>query len=695
MSYDINPITQTAETAAPRRVTRGSRHSVLWAGFAACLLLAPARGSAQSIDYGASEQLFGEPVTTSVTGSPQRASEVPATVEIITADEIRRSGSRDIPNVLRHIAGIDVLRWHNDDADVAVRGYNQVYSPRLLVLIDGRQVYADYYGYTPWTALPVELGEIRQIEVVKGPNSALFGFNAVGGVINIVTYNPLYDRVSSASLGVGTQTSAEGSAIATLKLGRSGNGGVRISAGARSNDDFSTPESPVDVGTRRGDQRQEINLRAVERLGRNVVSEFEATASSSEGPELSTGYITNYTRHDTKSAKLQVSAETRAGLIAATAYSNWITLQADNPKNVGYSSVHVENQVTVAQLQDIFKGGGSHTFRLSAEYRHNTMPTITGGAQISYDVASAAGMWDWKIRPSLSMTNAVRLDHLSLGRRGPSPVGYGLVNADWNGRSLSETSFNTGLVWRADARDTFRLTAARGIQVPSLLEFGGLLIPLPNGFFVGGIPTLNPGIVTNYELAWDRTLRGGALLRVSAYHETARDIVALQAGNDFTAGLAVTPANIGGSEATGLEFSLKGNFNKDWRWNASYTPEIIKDDFGPGFTVATTGANFAKTTPVHVVNAGLGYAHGPWEADTYLRYESTFYGIQKPDVLANNGEVLTLIPDYVSVDARVGYKLNDRLTFSLSGQNLTSSPQRQTAAPDVQRRVFGTLNLKF
>jgi outer membrane receptor protein involved in Fe transport len=63
--------------------------------------------------------------------------------------------------------------------------------------------------------------------------------------------------------------------------------------------------------------------------------------------------------------------------------------------------------------------------------------------------------------------------------------------------------------------------------------------------------------------------------------------------------------------------------------------------------------------------------------------------------LANNGEVLTLIPDYVAVDARVGYKLNDRLTFSLSGQNLTSSPQRQTAAPDVQRRVFGTLNLKF
>src|SRR5512143_2717916 len=94
---------------------------------------------AQLIDYGALEQLFGEPVTTSVTGSPQRSSDVPATMEIITADDIRRSGATDIPGVLRHVAGVDVLQWGANQADVSVRGYNQVYSPQLLVLIDGRQ----------------------------------------------------------------------------------------------------------------------------------------------------------------------------------------------------------------------------------------------------------------------------------------------------------------------------------------------------------------------------------------------------------------------------------------------------------------------------------------------------------------------------------------------------------------------------
>src|SRR5882757_6629661 len=64
--------------------------------------------SAQTMNYGALEQLFGEPVTTSVTGSPQRSSEVPANMEIITAEDIRRSGARDVTGALRNVIGVDL-----------------------------------------------------------------------------------------------------------------------------------------------------------------------------------------------------------------------------------------------------------------------------------------------------------------------------------------------------------------------------------------------------------------------------------------------------------------------------------------------------------------------------------------------------------------------------------------------------------
>ena len=100
-------------------------------------------------------------------------------LEILTADDIRRSGGQNIPEVLRQVNGVNVVQKTANSYDVSIRGYNQHWSQRLLVLVNGRQVYLDHYGYTDWASIPVQLEEIRQIEVVKGPNTALFGFNAV------------------------------------------------------------------------------------------------------------------------------------------------------------------------------------------------------------------------------------------------------------------------------------------------------------------------------------------------------------------------------------------------------------------------------------------------------------------------------------------------------------------------------------
>jgi outer membrane cobalamin receptor len=175
---------------------------------------------AQSIDYGALEQLFQEPVTTSATGSPQRVADVPANMQIVTAEDIRRSGAWDLPGILRHVTGVEFQQWSGDQPEIGVRGYDQPFSQRVLVLINGRQVYADDDSFTPWSSLPVELGAIRQIEIVSGPGSALFGFDAVGGVINIITYDPLYDDVDVASVSAGSQQLAQGSASVTLPLGK-------------------------------------------------------------------------------------------------------------------------------------------------------------------------------------------------------------------------------------------------------------------------------------------------------------------------------------------------------------------------------------------------------------------------------------------------------------------------------------------
>ncbi|MDE2466305.1 MAG: TonB-dependent receptor [Alphaproteobacteria bacterium] len=661
-------------------------------GIPTALLLVAGCSSAraQSIDYGALESLFGEPVTTSVTGSPQRASQVPASMIIVTAADIRRSGARDIPGVLRHLPGIDVLRWTNDQADVAVRGYNQDYSPRLLVLVDGRQVYADDYGYMPWSTLPIELSDIRQIEIVMGPNSALYGFNAVGGVINIVTYDPLYDRVNTAALASGTQGRVQGSAVATIPVGDSG--GLRLSIGGWNSDDFSTLQPKLEQGIRQGDTRKAADLLAHFKLGSNTDVRFEVTHSEVAQPELAS-YLGDYARYRTSSISAQISSDTDGGLISARSYLNWFNsvLAGASPAQPVY---RVTNPVVVIQLQDIFKPSPDHTLRISAEYRHGDMNTSSEKVgHVFYDMLAAGLMWSWSIEPDLTLTNAIRADHLSLGRNGTFPAGVTFTNDDWDRVSRTEISFNSGLVWRAGERDTLRVTAARGVQLPNLFNLGGLLVRF-GPFVVGGVPTLKPTTVMNYGFDWDHAIpEWNAILRLRAYHQTTDGIVA-NFGGAPQKGILVTPANIGSSRADGLELVLDANSSTGWRWSLGYAPELIEDNFGRAYPTLITLIDFEHTHPVHVVNASLGWSNEKWELDGYLRYESEFQGLRLTG-LTTGAATLVRIPNYVTFDARAAYHLTNNLTLAVSGQNLLDSPQRQTGAAAVERTILISITADF
>ncbi len=647
---------------------------------------------AQLVDYSRFEELFGEPVTTSVTGSPQRASDVPGSMTIISAEEIRQSGARDLPGVLRHVTGVDVLQTTNDHAEISVRGYNQAFSPRLLVLVDGRQVYADYYGFTPWSSIPVELAEIRQIEIVRGPNSALFGFNAVGGVINIVTYGALDEVERNASLNMGTQSQRQGSVVAAWKAGA--RAGLRLSAGIRRSDDFSTPQAPGDIGSRRGDSRDSLRLVGGWRTTDKTVVDLEATHIQADRTELGPVYTEGFTKYDMSSVKAHVGAETGVGLIEATVYDNRIL--ADVFPDVATSPfLHFDNTLTVAQVQSISKLATRHTLRASLEHREGSFGTTpVSGADIVYDVDAVGAMWQWQIAPQLTLTNALRMDRFDLGRRGSVPPGYPFDNADWDVRR-TETSYNSGVVWHFPSGDTLRFVAARGSQLPSLFDLGGFLLQNPGFGFVTGVPSLRPSVVTSVESDWDRpiaALHGNLSVRV--FRGRTRDVVAIFGGGDPAVGLLGSPANIGESSMIGAEIELSGAVGAQWHWRTSYAPLQIDDDFGPGFDVANTLVDFQHTAPHGTVDANIGWTRGKWSADAAVRYESAFNAVTVQGSSANNG-VLVHVPAFAFVDARVGYRFDSRLELSISGQNLAHAEQHQTGAPAVERRIIASVSFSF
>ena len=672
--------------------TIGRKISLALLGSVAAMFVAlvPPTLHGQSVDYGALEQLFNEPVTTSVTGSPQRVSDVPATIEIVTAEDIRRSGAKDIPGVLRHVAGVDTLQWGNDNTDVSIRGYNQASSSRLLVLVNGRQVYADDFGYTPWSAIPIELSAIRQIEVIKGPSSALFGFNAVGGVINIITYDPLFDHVNTASIRGGTQNLVNVSGVVTPKLGE--RVAVMLSARGSIDDDFSTAIPPAEaLVSRRPEDLAAVNLRGVIRLNERMHLEVEASHSVAQLNEMATSYQLMNARRITSSARGQFTAEGRPfGLFQASAYTNW--LKTTNSPGVLNQDLRLNSRLTVVEAHDIYKLGEYHTLRGAVEYRQNTEDsTPSAGANISYRNYAISGMWDWKITPTLSLTNAVRVDRLSFGRHGYLPPYYPFSNSDWHGIP-SAYSYNSALVWKPTKRDDVRLMIGRGTQLPNLVESGALLFvsPFVN---ISGTPMLVPTVVTNYEVGWDHAVSAShILLRASAFHQHNYDLTALGGGFIVTpAGLYILPSNIGSSDANGIELGLRSPLHQNFRWSVNYRPEQIHDHFVAAAQNGAVDADFEHTTPRHQVKANLGWANSKWELDSYYQFESNNHGLQ-PGGLAT---ILVPVPQHLSVDARVGYNLTDWITWSVSGQNLTHASQVQTSGPAVERRVLGTISFTF
>lgn len=134
--------------------------------------------------------LWDQTVVT-VSRREQKISEAPASVTVITADDIKRSGALNIHDVLRPVVGLDVVTLTQTFPAISMRGFNTALVSRtMLVLINGNPIYLEGNMSPFWNVIPLTLEEVERIEIVRGPGSALWGANAYSGIINIITKSP-------------------------------------------------------------------------------------------------------------------------------------------------------------------------------------------------------------------------------------------------------------------------------------------------------------------------------------------------------------------------------------------------------------------------------------------------------------------------------------------------------------------------
>jgi len=251
---------------------------------------------------------FGElPVVLTASRLRQSVNQAPSSVTVIDREMIEKSGARHIADLMRFVPGAIVGYEDGNRPVVTLRGMAGVFVPGLQVLIDGVSVYSPIWGGMQWEELPIALSDIDRIEVIRGPNAALFGPNSFLGVINIITREPAADSGTRLEGNAGARGIADG----TVRYASSDGGwryrmtlGQRASSGFGARPDFQRYLFGNAKAEYRLDATDAVQLLARWADNKKDVGDYATNTVSNQYPHPITGHQANFQLRWTRSASV-------------------------------------------------------------------------------------------------------------------------------------------------------------------------------------------------------------------------------------------------------------------------------------------------------------------------------------------------------------------------------------------------------
>lgn len=236
------------------------------------------------------EELLNKDIVVAATKTRIDVAKAPVSVTVLTPDDIRRSGATSLGELFRAVPGLDVLESFPGHISVSARGTSEVFVNNMLVLIDGRRLEFQVAGVPFFENAPVRLEDVKRIEVIKGPVGALYGTNALAGVISITTYAPDEVKGTLVSLTGGNRDTAGAS---FRHAGRAGAWSYKLLGGYTYTSTWATlndAESGPSAAIRKGDL-----LGAVSRTFSDD-SRIDVEAGLTKGDLASLTVVTTQTR---------------------------------------------------------------------------------------------------------------------------------------------------------------------------------------------------------------------------------------------------------------------------------------------------------------------------------------------------------------------------------------------------------------
>ena len=621
----------------------------LWLGILTivCVAQTPLPGYAEGLSTQPDQalipelQLIKEEETVSIASRyEQPISQAPSNVYVITDEDIRHSGATDIPTILRGVPGMEVMQTTGADFNVSVRGNNQPRANKLLIMVDGRSVFNDAEGNFLWKMLPVTLPEIKRIEVLKGPASVLYGFNAFDGVINIITKSPKEMKGTTLQFGggeLGTITSA------AIHAGTVGEFGYRLSVGRDQNQEWRSRDSlafrshkfNVQTGYHFGDGSVLTMSGGLIDANRFDGVMFESTLEQSTASQ---GYASvGYERPDFYIRSWWMRSTYTTDVLSHPLLGN---LFHETDQTGGFPGSFVTDTMNL-ESQHSVRLGPMYRLSYGANFRHNTLSSnFTDG----FARENRVGLYiqhEFTPIPEVTLVAGVRQDLQTFIHPTYSP--------------------RIALLIAPTPNHTFRAAVSVGYRPPTLLETHiDSLIP---SIFDGplGVPPLSfhrtdqllPEQLVSYELGyqgwfWRHRLR----LRADLFVNLLRDLVDLSSSGPRQLEFENDnhKAKIYGGEV-GLEFLATS-------WLTLFTNYSYQKIDQTFLTTGTIG----REGPQYKINAG---ARGEWEngvsGNVILHHvEATQYPINEQTFnlapLFGNAIPNRALGSYNLLNIRVAYK---------------------------------------
>ena len=185
---------------------------------------------------------YGEVVVVTASRTEQRLDTVPSAMTVLDSKTLEQMPADDYGDYLRNVPGLNVSQMSARDIQITGRSSTNSLATSSLVLLDNRTLYLDFFGFVMWDFAPVDPREIKQIEIVRGPGSAVWGANAMSGVINMITKSPKEMPGTTVVLGAGELGTASAS---ITHAGTRGKLGYKVSAAYYEQDPYDRPTGTI------------------------------------------------------------------------------------------------------------------------------------------------------------------------------------------------------------------------------------------------------------------------------------------------------------------------------------------------------------------------------------------------------------------------------------------------------------------